>query len=627
MDVICLFIFPTLVSILAQLLQKKHLSFNLTEVLRWCFISLLFVSLTFPVFFFSGCLSVKASYYSGVPMFSYTSSLPAALLSISIILSIYFSRTRNALEYASVLKSERVTAISVLSVILRLMLHALLYLLLLLTLGYIWSFPRYKNISLEEVYFYLSMPLQGTAQGFTQDIIWHIFIPSLILFVLIEFFVWFPFRQRHILRSARNKRICFSLLPLRFPHILTASLLLSWFVILYICGDTLLDITTFINSRIHQSTLIRDEYVEPTETSIVFPEKKRNLICIYVESAETTSQDKANGGIFDVNHIPEMTRLASENINFSQSDLLQGASIAPACGWTMAGLVAETAGVPLKFYTYEGGTLGLDNKGDEFAQLLPGATTLGDILEDVGYRNVFMAGSDFVFGGRTVYFTQHGNYEIFDLITARKKGLIDPYYMVGWGFEDEKLYEYAKAKLTEIAASPQPFNFSMLTVDTHAPFYECRLCPVDIQEHHAKVLACSSSQLDSFISWCKEQPFYENTTIAIMGDHASIVGDFYDNITGSNLDIHHGSTDRLIYNAFINSPVQPVQEKNRQFTTLDFFPTTLASLGVSIEGNRLALGTNLFSEEQTLSEKYGYDILFEELEKKSIFYNQELLYP
>ena len=53
----------------------------------------------------------------------------------------------------------------------------------------------------------------------------------------------------------------------------------------------------------------------------------------------------------------------------------------------------------------------------------------------------------------------------------------------------------------------------------------------------------------------------------------------------------------------------------------------MASLGVTIEGDRLALGTNLFSGEETLSEKYGYETLFTELDKKSIFYNLELLYP
>ncbi len=35
-------------------------------------------------------------------------------------------------------------------------------------------------------------------------------------------------------------------------------------------------------------------------------------------------------------------------------------------------------------------------------------------------------------------------------------------------------------------------------------------------------------------------------------------------------------------------------EKNREFTTLDMFPTTLAALGCTIEGDKLGFGVNLF---------------------------------
>lgn len=63
------------------------------------------------------------------------------------------------------------------------------------------------------------------------------------------------------------------------------------------------------------------------------------------------------------------------------------------------------------------------------------------------------------------------------------------------------------------------------------------------------------------------------------------------------------------------------------FTTMDMFPSTLAALGVKIEGERLGLGVNLFSDEQTLAEKYGYEYMFDELNKMSSFYNRELLYP
>ena len=83
---------------------------------------------------------------------------------------------------------------------------------------------------------------------------------------------------------------------------------------------------------------------------------------------------------------------------------------------------------------------------------------------------------------------------------------------------------------------------------------------------------------------------------------------------------------RYAYNAFINSAAEPVRTQNRLFTTLDFFPTTLASLGVTIEGNRLGLGTDLFSGAQTLCEQYGEELVLAELEKKSVFYNQRLLY-
>ena len=83
----------------------------------------------------------------------------------------------------------------------------------------------------------------------------------------------------------------------------------------------------------------------------------------------------------------------------------------------------------------------------------------------------------------------------------------------------------------------------------------------------------------------------------------------------------------MVYNAFINADAEPVREEYRLFTTLDFFPTTLAAMGVKIEGERLGIGTNLFSGEQTLAEKYGYDDLFGELEKYSVFYNEMIMFP
>ncbi|MCD8104620.1 MAG: LTA synthase family protein [Lachnospiraceae bacterium] len=381
-----------------------------------------------------------------------------------------------------------------------------------------------------------------------------------------------------------------------------------------------------MKNQFDSSTFIAEVYVDPNSVELTFPEEKRNLIWIYVESAESSAQDTESGGLFDVNYIPEMTELAETYVSFSQSELIEGASVAPASGWTVAGLVAQTVGLPLKLYGYSAKSI--DNTMKNYDYFLPGATTLGDILEANGYKNYFMCGSDFDFGGRRNYFTQHGNYDIYDYDRAIEDGKIDSDYYVWWGFEDEKLYEFAKEKLLEIADEDEPFNFSMLTVDTHHQNgYVCDLCEDTYDDQYANVWACASSQLYDFVSWIQEQDFYENTTIIITGDHCSMDSDFYGEYT---YDKHNGETVRKVYNAFINvdpSVADTDAQKNRKFTTQDFFPTALASLGVAIEGDRLALGTNLFSGTPTLSEEYGYEYLYTELNKKSVFYNQKLLYP
>jgi phosphoglycerol transferase len=75
----------------------------------------------------------------------------------------------------------------------------------------------------------------------------------------------------------------------------------------------------------------------------------------------------------------------------------------------------------------------------------------------------------------------------------------------------------------------------------------------------------------------------------------------------------------------INAAVEPGKTTNRTFATFDLFPSTLAAMGVKIEGDRLGLGTNLFSSKKTLAEEYGYKELDYELLKESPFYNKTFL--
>lgn len=497
--------------------------------------------------------------------------------------------------------------------------HLLMLALLFTTLTYSWGLSRFGNVGLEEIVFHLNVPLEGASASIVGDYLITVARETALAFLLFEALVFFPSKKKYQVRR-RDGRLLAQVLPLRVSVGCAMACMGMWLLVLLVGANSSFGVSDYLISQIRQSELIENEYVDPRTVAITFPEKKRNLITVFVESAETSSQDKANGGFFDQNYIPEMTRIARENVSFSQSGLIEGAAVAPACGWTMSGLTAQTAGLPLKLYVEKAGW---ENTMDRFAAFMPGATALGDILKEAGYRNMFMCGSDLTFGGRRSYFTQHGDYEAYDYLRAREEGVVSGF--IGWGIEDRTLYEWAKVVLTEASASGQPFNFSMLTVDTHAPEgYTCELCGNEFENGFANVLACSSRQLDDFLAWCAQQPFYENTTIAVLGDHASMTVGFYE---AEPADAHGGNRRRKVYNAFVNSAAQPVKEENRLFTTLDFFPTTLAAMGVKIEGDRLALGTNLFSDRETLSEQYGYDALFEELSRKSRFYNQEIMYP
>ena len=504
--------------------------------------------------------------------------------------------------------------------------QALVFFMLLLSFSLVWCINNFGNIGLSEIIFTLNMPLKGTANSYFVSYFWFAFLPAFILFGLELVCKFYPKkRSYHLKLSFGSRTMDIGILPIRLNGIAWLLVMLIWLSQIIGIADDNFELYAYVKSQLEASTLIENEYVDAGRANISFPEKKRNLILIFVESAETSFMDQGNGGLLEMNVIPEMTKLAKENISFSHSELLEGAAVAPACGWTMAGLMAQTSGMPLKLFKYQDNSGGVDNSMGKYASFMPGITSLGEILEKEGYHNFFLAGSDFEYAGRRDYFTQHGNYEIWDYNNAVAEGRIPENYEEGWGFEDAKLYEYAKEKLTELAAGDEPFNFSMLTVDTHAGGgYLCELCPDTYESRYANVWACASHQVYDFVEWIKLQDFYEDTVICITGDHSSMQTGFFEDY---EYDKHEGDVARKVYNVFINTEVKPANMKNRQFTTLDIFPTVLGSMGATIDGERLGIGTNLFSEVPTLAEKYGYETLFAELNKKSRFYDNNILYP
>ena len=135
--------------------------------------------------------------------------------------------------------------------------------------------------------------------------------------------------------------------------------------------------------------------------------------------------------------------------------------------------MASTAGIPYS-YPMDQSVLSTYSSFGEKLQ------NIGTVLDNKGYTQEFLCGSDAVFGGRQQYFSQHGNYRVYDYFTAIEQGDIPDDYYVWWGFEDHKLFDIAKKELTRLNKGNAPFNLTMLTVDTHTEHgYICDYCDTE----------------------------------------------------------------------------------------------------------------------------------------------------
>ena len=460
---------------------------------------------------------------------------------------------------------------------------------------------NWEELTVEEILYHIKSPMGGASEGLVQLFILSVLLPTVGLSALLIFFYFlpekkFPLISRTIFFAKKKMYLgfCFFIALLFF----SLSIIDAW--------DSI-SLGSYLSSQLHSSKFIEDNYVDPKGIELHFPEKKRNLIYIYMESTELTFMDEAHGGAFPDNLLPEMTALSKEGEDFSGAGESRNGGIAlPGATWTMGAIFAQSTGLPLKISIEQ-------NSMDSQKAFFPSVTAIQDILKEEGYTQKFLLGSVGYFGGRELYMKDHGDVKVEDFSYWKRKNKFPKDYWVNWGFEDEKLYSYAREELSNLAKEDKPFNLTLLTVDTHFPDgYVCRLCQNNYPDNqYANVYRCASRQVTDFVNWIKKQDFYENTTIVISGDHPTMDRDFCDHVPKSY--------QRKVYTVFLNAAAKRKERNKREYATFDYFPTTLAAMGVEIPGNRLGLGTDLFSGESTLTEKFGKKEEKKELEERSDF--------
>ena len=488
----------------------------------------------------------------------------------------------------------------------------IIFINILLLNSNIWIYNNFGNVKFQEILFTFLSPKSGTDTSVIFSYIIRVIVVSFVLSIL------FIFGVLYLRRKCSSK--AFKYLKYMGSLLIVITLILS---LLY--TNNRYNVTAYFNYQSQKTTIYNKkkkvhkkkntEYIG--DSTIIYQNPKdvkingdntNNLIYIYLESFENTFLDTENGGIKNVNCLPELTELAKQNTNFSNTDQLGGALPFTGTTWTIASMTSQFTGLPLK--------VEVANDMDQQNRFMPGAKTIGDILNENGYIQELMIGSQKEFAGTDKLFLQHGFDKICDINSLKQEYSFKSNELNQWGLDDYKLFELAKNEITQLAQTGK-FNFTMATIDCHMPKgFLCKYCPDTYENRYENIYACQSKLINSFIDWCKSQSWYENTTIVLVGDHPTMAQQYVNDVPSDY--------QRTTYNCFINSKVTTDQIKNRQFTHMDMYPTTLAAMGFNIEGNKLALGTNLFSELPTIIEKYGQDYINEEVQKSSEYLDKNI---
>ena len=136
-----------------------------------------------------------------------------------------------------------------------------------------WMRKTWPNLSMEELVYQLKAPIAGTSHDLLMSYVCSsalIAAAALILLILVSIF----------LREKRKAHVAFGMICIAAG---AAS-------IVYSINDVwaALDVKDYLKNQSTYNTVVEDNYVDPDRVNITFPEQKRNLIYLYLESMEST---------------------------------------------------------------------------------------------------------------------------------------------------------------------------------------------------------------------------------------------------------------------------------------------------------------------------------------------------
>ena len=246
---------------------------------------------------------------------------------------------------------------------------------------------------------------------------------------------------------------------------------------------------------------------EYLEVSKITAKSGKNLVIIYCESLEDNFlQNKTFA-----DEVPHLNNLLAQGWQrYTNYRCLDGAD------WTVGALYATQTGLP----AYLGANSDTLFSGVRKTE----AVSYAGVLAQAGYKNILLSNGDMNFAGTGNIMERFG-YEVKGYEHCQEA------VKTVWGVHDYDLFRMAKQEYAKLAQGDEPFNLTLLTVDTHFPkgVPDKRMRPFVnagvADGSHEFALASLDYLLGDFVKFVEAQPKAQETVIVILGDHL-LMGDF-----------------------------------------------------------------------------------------------------